>query len=149
MSLLLFLVFFVFSHSRIRHFAHFVCVCVEELYVVQSKGQASEQDSHHITFLLEEKPELAVLSCANVFVQPATAVHAHVGELLLALTHCHDPFLDGILDHEFLDDDIALLADAVHAIDGLRHHLGVELWLHDVDAACASQVEAETTSSEG
>ena len=75
--------------------------------------------------------------------------HAQIRQHPLLPLQLEHLLLKRLLHDEPGDHNLALLAQPVHAVDGLRLGRRVELRLHDVDFGCRGEVEAEAASGDG
>ena len=72
-----------------------------------------------------------------------------VGEVAFGLLELQDFFLDGAFGDEAVGEDVADLADAVGAVDGLGFDGGVPPGVEEEDVVGAGEVEAEAAGFEG
>ena len=71
-----------------------------------------------------------------------------VGEVAFGLLELQDFFLDGIAGDEAVGEDVADLADAVGAVDGLGFDGGVPPGVEEEDVVGAGEVEAQAAGFE-
>lgn len=75
--------------------------------------------------------------------------HAQIRQHPLLPLQLEHLLLKRLLHDEPGNHNLALLAQPVHAVDGLRLGRRVELRLHDVDFGCRGEVEAEAAGGDG
>ena len=67
-----------------------------------------------------------------------------IGQFSFVLLHLQDLLFNRVLRNDFACKDMACLADAVGAVDGLRLRGGIPPWIQQEDVVGSREIEADT-----
>jgi len=113
------------------------------------RGKLAVAESQRVARSAEETPQLLQPLLRRLRLVQPPLTHAQLREIRLLELQLEHVFLKAIFHNEARARHLALLPQAVHAIDGLRFGRGVELRLHDVDLRARGEVQAEAAGGQG